>query len=213
MNEIDRNAKLIWDYTHMNHQISPSDAILALGSMDTRVASRAAELWHQGVAEVVVVSGGFGRLSGATQSESEAEIFRDVLLAAGVPEKAIIVEDKSTNTGENLTLSIQKLENLGQHITQAVVVTKPYAEKRTFATAQRLFPAINWLHTSPQLDYHNYPAGEITRDLAINIMVGEVQRIKLYPELGYTISMHIPDGVEDAMKYLIEAGFDKQLIK
>src|SRR5690606_15843697 len=117
-------------------QISPSDAILALGSMDTRVASRAAELWHQGFAKTVVVSGGFGRLTGKTQSESEAHEFREILLSSGVPDDAILLEDKSTNTGDNIKLSIQKLEETGRRPRKIIVVTKPYAEKRTYATVR-----------------------------------------------------------------------------
>lgn len=213
MNDIDRCAQLLWDYTHMHHEIIPSDAILALGSMDTRVANRAAELWHQGMASVVVVSGGFGRLSSGTQSKSEAEIFRDVLLENGVPDEAILVESASTNTGDNLVFSIQKLKEHGHHVKQVIVVTKPYAEKRTYATVRKLFPDISSLHTSPNLSYEDYPAGEITKDLALNIMVGEVQRIQLYPSLGYTVSMEIPSEIEKAMEYLIEAGYDQQLIQ
>lgn len=196
----------------MHHRMTKSDAILALGSMDSRVATRAAELWHQSMAEIIVVSGGFGRLTGKSQSKSEADVFREVLLKNGIPDSAIIVEDKSTNTGANLQFSIQKLVELGTKVEQVIIVTKPYAEKRTYATMQKLFPNITSLHTSPQLNYDDYPEGEITKDLAINIMVGEVERIRQYPKLGYTVPLDVPQEIEQAMKYLIGAGFDRQLL-
>lgn len=136
-----------------------------------------------------------------------------MLLERSVPDEVIILEDTSTNTGENLIFSVKKLQELGREIRQVVIVTKPYAERRTYATMQKLFPDITSLHTSPDLNYEDYPEGEITKDLMINIMVGEVQRIKLYPELGYTVAMQVPDEIESAMEFLITAGFDQQLLK
>jgi len=47
MPEIDKSAKIIWDYMLMHQELKPMDAILALGSNDTRVAERAGELYAQ----------------------------------------------------------------------------------------------------------------------------------------------------------------------
>ena len=43
-------------------------------------------------------------------------------------------------------------------------------------------------------------------------MVGDLQRIKLYPALGYQIAQEIPDEVWSAFEGLVRAGFDKYLI-
>jgi len=55
---LDEAARQIWDYHLMNHELEPCELIWALGSLDLRVADRVAELWHAGMAPLIVMSGG-----------------------------------------------------------------------------------------------------------------------------------------------------------
>ena len=50
------------------------------------------------------------------------------------------------------------------------------------------------------------------RDLVINIMIGDLQRIRIYPERGFQIPQEIPDDVWRAFEKLVELGYDKHLI-
>jgi hypothetical protein len=43
-------------------------------------------------------------------------------------------------------------------------------------------------------------------------MVGDLQRIKIYPGRGYQIAQDIPDKVWSAFEELVRAGYDKYLI-
>jgi hypothetical protein len=43
-------------------------------------------------------------------------------------------------------------------------------------------------------------------------MVGDLQRIRLYPEKGFQIHQDIPDDVWDAYEELVKAGYTKYLI-
>jgi len=45
MDEVDKNAKIIWDYMLMHQELKKADAILVFGSHDTRAAERGAELF------------------------------------------------------------------------------------------------------------------------------------------------------------------------
>ena len=101
--EILINARLLWDYHHMNHDLRKSDCILALGSHDLRVAHRAAELYLEGWAPVVIMSGGLGNLTQGIWTEPEADKFAAIAIQKGVPAGAILIENRSTNTGENGT--------------------------------------------------------------------------------------------------------------
>src|SRR6476660_4570846 len=98
-------AKKLWDYHHVNNQLEKADCILVLGSHDTRVAERAAELYLQGYAPLVVMSGGLGRLTKESFTQSEASLFAEIAIKLGVPKDKILLEDKSTNTGENVIFS------------------------------------------------------------------------------------------------------------
>ena len=61
--DIDKKAKIIWDYMRMNMPLEKADAIFVLCSHDTRVADRAADLFNDGYAPWVIVSGGAGKLT------------------------------------------------------------------------------------------------------------------------------------------------------
>src|SRR5262244_2933055 len=95
---IDRLARKIWDYHHLNHSLEKSDLILALGSNDLRVAEYAADLYLQDWAPMLVFSGNAGALTKERFCKPEAEMFAEIALQTGVPESAILIETESTNT-------------------------------------------------------------------------------------------------------------------
>ena len=67
--------------------------------------------------------------------------------------------------------------------------------------------------TSPQISFDNYPTDDIPLEKVINIMTGDLQRIKLYPAKGFQVYQEIPPEVWDAYEKLIDAGFNEHLIK
>lgn len=212
--EIDNNAKTIWNYTKMSQTLQSADAIMAMGSMDMRVAERAAELWYKGLAPVIVVTGGQGRLTGTDTSASEAQKFAEVLRAKAIPEHAILIEDKATNSAENFRFSMQLLQTQNDiEPAKIVAVTQPYMERRAYATAKKLFPNLQLQMASPEVSYEDYPTDAVPRELMVNIIIGELYRIQTYPGKGFTISQDVPAQVGTAMQILVERGFTKQLPK
>ncbi len=205
-------AQSLWDYHHMQHQLAPSDCILALGSHDTRVAERAAEIYLQGWASLLVFSGGLGRLTAGSWTQSEADLFAQIAIDKGVPERDILIENKSTNTGENILFTQQLLQQKDLSPQRFIVVQKPYMERRSYATFKKHWPEKELVVTSPQIEFMDYANAEIPMEKVINIMVGDLQRIKLYPEKGFQIYQFIPDDVWHAYEQLVAAGFDRQLV-
>ena len=210
--EIISLAKLLWNYHHVNHQLEKSDCILALGSHDLRVAERTAELYLEGWAPLVIMSGGLGNFTKEMWTEKEADKFAAVAIEMGVPKDAILIENKSTNTGENILFTQKLLKEKGLDPRRFIVVQKPYMERRSYATFKRHWPEKDLLVTSPQISFEEYPTEEITMEKVINIMVGDLQRIKAYPEKGFQIYQEIPTDVWNAYEKLIELGFNKHLM-
>ena len=118
-------ARKLWDYHQMNHQLEKADCILALGSHDLRVAERAAELYLAGWAPVVIFSGGLGNFTQDMWTEPEADQFARIAIQMGVPAEAILIENKSTNTGENIQFTQQLLAERHLHPESFIVVQKP----------------------------------------------------------------------------------------
>ena len=206
-------AQQLWDYHHMNHQLKKSDCILALGSHDLRVADRAAELYLEGWAPLVIMSGGLGNLTQDMWTVPEADQFAAIAIKKGVPANAVLVENQSTNTGENIQFTQRLLKKMGLEPHSFIVVQKPYMERRSYATFKKHWPGKELMVTSPQMPMVDYVTDEIPMEKVINIMAGDLQRIKLYPSKGFQIHQEIPSDVWDAYRKLLSLGYDKHLIK
>lgn len=206
-------ARKVWDYHHMNYTMKKSDCILVLGSHDTRVAERGAELYFQGWAPLLIFSGGLGRLTSDLWNETEAEKFAAIATKMGVPSNVILIENKSTNTGENIVFTRQLLGQKNLDPQSFIVVQKPYMERRSYATFKKLWPEKDIVVTSPQISFDDYPTVDLPLEKIIHIMVGDLQRIRLYAELNFQIAQEIPKEVWDAYEQLVKAGFSQQLVK
>ncbi len=205
-------AKKLWDYHHVNHSLEKSDCIFVLGSHDLRVAERGAELYLNGWAPILIFSGGLGNLTEGLWNEAEADKFAAVADRMGVPEKAILIENKSTNTGENILFTQKLLNKKNLNPQSFIVVQKPYMERRSFATFKKHWPEKKLIVTSPQISFDEYHNEGISLEDVINIMVGDLQRIKYYPEKGFQIYQEIPEAIWNIYEQLIELGFDKRLV-
>lgn len=209
-------AETIWNYHLMKHQVAQADAILVLCSHDERVAERGAQLFLEGWAPLIIFSGGQGQITRKLWDEPEAVRFARIAMSLNVPHDRILVEPNSTNTGENVQLTRKLLEERGLNPQKFIVVQKPYMERRAYATFRRYWPEKEVLVTSPQVSLREYLAdysnGSLSASDVVGIMVGDLQRIKLYPSLGYQIAQDIPDDVWAAFEGLVRAGYDKYLI-
>ncbi|MGH9195593.1 MAG: YdcF family protein, partial [Acidimicrobiia bacterium] len=99
----------IWQYHQLNHQLTKADAILVLCSHDKVVAERGAQLFLEEWAPLLIFAGGFGSITRRIWHEPEADQFARIAVARGVPEERILIENRSTNTGENILFTKQLL--------------------------------------------------------------------------------------------------------
>jgi uncharacterized SAM-binding protein YcdF (DUF218 family) len=210
-------AERIWSYHQLHHELSKADAILVLCSHDTAVAERGAQLFLDGWAPLLIVSGGRGAITRRLFAEPEADVFAGIAVRMGVAPDRILVENRSTNTGENVLFTKQLLAAKGLDPHRFIVVQKPYMERRSYATFRRVWPEKDVIVTSPRasLDEYlaNYSHDSLSPDDVIGIMVGDLQRIRLYPEKGFQIPQEIPDDVWTAYEELVRAGYHTHLVR
>lgn len=210
-------AETIWNYHLMKHRLAKADAILVLCSHDDRVAERGAQLFLEGWAPLIIFSGGQGEITKRLWSEPEAERFARIAMSLHVPRECILVESKSTNTGENVRFTRELLASQRLDPQKFIIVQKPYMERRAYATFRNYWPEKEVIVTSPQVTFKDYVAEYSNRSLSaddvVSIMVGDLQRIKIYPESGFQIAQEIPEEVWAAYEKLVRAGYDKYLIR
>ncbi|MCR4883982.1 MAG: YdcF family protein [Clostridiales bacterium] len=188
-----------------------ADLILALGSHDLRVADHAAGLYLSGAAPMIVCSGGYGKMTSGVFPQPEGVLFAARCRELGVPLSALLIEDRASNTGENFSLSMRMMS--AGNIQTAVAVCKPYMAKRALAAGEKQWPGVRWSISVPEIAFEDYSPDEDSLKAEIELMVGDLQRLKVYAEKGFQMPVDIPEEAWAAYRELVGAGFDKYVIK
>lgn len=202
----------LWDYHNMHHDLVPSDAGIGLGSHDLSVAICAADLYHRALFPLVVFTGANAPTTLERFPRGEAVHYREHALSLGVPDAAILVEPRARNTGENITFTRQLLQSQGRPVESVTLISRPYQQRRAFATCRKLWPDVRVQCASLPLGLDDYIAsiGDPTR--VVNMLVGDTQRIDVYAERGFAIPQPMPGDVRGAFQYLVGAGFTQRLL-
>ena len=119
----------------------PGDTIIVLGAKlvghepSTMLRLRldeAIQLYTNGYASSIIVSGG----RGSDEEVTEAQAMHDYLVAHGIPDQAILLEDRSANTYQNLINSQQIMRQKGWNY--AIIVSNASHIRRSLVLAQNI---------------------------------------------------------------------------
>ena len=142
MNE--RVIQEITDFIFMEDAPQKCDLILIPGSAISAPAEGAAELYRQGFARYVMPSGKFFHLldrfpAGEIDNpryygeyQTEFDYMKHILMANGVPESAILREDRATNTVQNGMFSAEAAAAAGLTVKKAVICCKGFHARRAY---------------------------------------------------------------------------------
>ena len=190
-----------------------ADLIVAAGSHDLRVPRHAARLWLQGAAPWLLCTGGLGKVTGSRWNEPEAVLFARECTTLGVSEEKLLLETHSTNTGENFLFSRKLIYEKGVHAHSAIIVCKPYMSKRCLATAQKQWPELDWAVNAPPISFLEYINSDCPLELEIALMVGDLQRLRIYAEQGFQVPVTVPENIWMAYERLVNDGYDQYVVR
>ncbi|MGV9752674.1 YdcF family protein [Nocardia farcinica] len=212
--EVRTDVEILWNYNQLNHEVRPVDVGIGLGSHDLGVATYTADLYHRGVFPLIVFTGANAPTTVERFPRGEAVHYREHALERGVPGSAILVEPKATNTGDNIDFTREVLAESGvlEHIRSVMLISRPYQQRRSYAICRKRWPEVEVLCSSLPLPLDDYIRSIGDVDRVINMLVGDTQRIWVYPEKGWAIEQEIPDNVRQAYKRLVEAGYTSRLL-
>ncbi|QHW35018.1 YdcF family protein [Paenibacillus rhizovicinus] len=138
----------ITEFMFFETDMQPSDVILIPGGSHPQLMERAAELYRQGLAPYILPSGG----SNPKLQSTEWAFLREVGLALGIPDSAILKEDQAKNTFENARYSWEVLQRQGIRPRKAILACKSYHARRALLTYQVEFPTDVAFYISPVTD-------------------------------------------------------------
>src|SRR6185436_13792054 len=148
--------------------------------------------YKAGHAPFILCSGGIAHrgkddLNKPPWEETEALAYQRRLISLGIPQSAIVLEDRATNTSENFTFSKKLIEEKNLDWKSFIVVQKKFSERRVWATGKKVWPEMNFCVVSSNVSYEEYmsnPDSEypIQKEIFLGVMVGDLIRIKEYPK-------------------------------
>lgn len=158
----------------------PADVIIVLGAgvwetgaspaMIGRV-KQAATLYQQGFAPKLIVSGGLGEFP-----PTEALVMQELLMNKDVPQEDILLEERATNTHENIKYSLEIMGEKG--FESAIIVTDVFHLKRAMAIARKQGMSVSGIGVKETVLYTN-------QSLFLKYSFREVLAILWYTIRGY----------------------------
>lgn len=209
--EVISNIKNIWNFTRLHQKIEPCDIIFACGCSNLDIPVKCAELFKSGYGKKILFAGGLGKITSSKFKKSEAEVYRDIAVQCGVPDEAILLETKSTNTGDNFRFSKKLLYQ--NQVKRILLVHYATSERRTLSAAKAILPEFHFIITSPELTFEDFL--EKLRQSPeyfykeVSLLVGDIQRLVIYPQLGWQEKVDIPESIIHTYFFLKNKGFDK----
>lgn len=204
-----------------NQLPTQADLIVVLGSALPVNATYGAQLFHAGIAPLVLISGGIGHSTPSLwanleeegiegEDRAEADIFHDLMVGRyRVPAERIMVESISTNCGSNAVQSKTLLERIGLQPQSMILVQDPTMQRRTHASFEKSFPEANVFNAPPFIPTAT-PSGLENEgwsfDRFLELILGEIPRFSAYGPQGqdYIAQVNVPPAVHMAWQRLSE---------
>ncbi|NUT36772.1 MAG: YdcF family protein [Hamadaea sp.] len=210
--EIRPDVEALWDYHNMGHEPRRCDAGIGLGSHDLGVAIVATDLYHRGMFPWLVFSGANAPTTIERFPQGEAVAYREYAVEHGVPGEVILVDPAATNTEQNITFSRVLLEERGVEVTSVLLMSRPYQQRRAYATCRKVWPEVEVVCYSLPLALDDYVASIGNTRKVVDMLVGDTQRIEVYAKRGFAIAQPMPDEVRTAFDRLVAAGYVSRLV-
>ncbi len=186
------------------------DALIILGSHNLRVAHYGATLFKNGWIPLIMVTGGQGKIT-KSWWKSEAYQFAQILKNYGIPQNKVLLEEKSSNTGENILFVKKLMDEKKLNLKKILVIDKPYKTRRDFLAFKKQWPQIDVHMSTYTTNLQTYLSQVKNKEQFYHLMMGDLHRIMVYPEIGYQEKVEIPKDVRNAFEEMVKLGYDKYL--
>ncbi|MEU9334970.1 YdcF family protein [Streptomyces sp. NPDC048290] len=116
-------------------------ALFLFGTNQVNPVEIAARRFRQGLAPLIIVTGGVNRHDGIV----EGQVFRQQLMERGVPDSVIRCEDRAANTWENVEFTLPDLQEARESGLKVTAVSK-WFHRRTLHCLATLAPELGEIY-------------------------------------------------------------------
>ncbi len=187
--------KILFNYLYLQSDtIKPADYIVGFGHFDMKIPEQCARLYLEKQASQIIFTGRFGAGS-ADLKRPEAQIFASYIKDKFIdfPSSAILIEDQSTNTSENINFINDRFFIHHPQIKRVIIVANAYRQRRVFLTCTEHLPDVRFINAPPETTYEKEM--HLFEDKGENLnkhLIGEMDRLLLYSKKGYLKDPQIP---------------------
>lgn len=146
-----RNINDISNFIFINDKLKKADIIFVPGNSEPDMAEKAAQLYKDGLAPLILPSGKYsntkGYFDGANckndiykgRYETEYEFLKDVLIKNDVSSSSILKEDRAQYTYQNALFSKEVTNRLGLEIKRCIICCKSYHARRCLMYYEKVY--------------------------------------------------------------------------
>jgi uncharacterized SAM-binding protein YcdF (DUF218 family) len=204
--KIDPDAELVFAYLAATdpRPAAPVDAIVGFGTFDLGLARFCGDLQFRGFGPLIIFTGGIGAGT-ADLGQPEADAWRAELRRShpAITDEQVILENRSTNTAENIGFTAELLARLhpgralGLGVRTVIGVASPSRLRRVALTWRKLQPAVPLLRQRPPTaTYTTERALYETKGFDYDAhLCGELDRIVDYSERGWIATEMLPEEI------------------
>ncbi len=216
MHEEKETLRTIWNYMVLDEPIQKCDLILGCGCSNLDIPIKCSKLLKQGYGKNILFTGGLGKITQNIFFKPEAEIYKEIALREGIKEEQIYIENQSQNTGDNFRFSSRIIEENNIKSDKILIVHNKLSERRTLATAQCIMKDKQIFITSPSSSFETFmekleKKETEERSNRISLLIGDVQRMLIFPQFGWQIEQEVPTKVLESYEVLKNKGYTKYL--
>ncbi len=211
-NIIYNNHFVLFDFLALRDQPQKADVIMGFGHFDMNIPKQCCELYLKGYGKKIIYTGGVGAGSADFVNPEAVEFLRFTRKNyPQIPPEHIIIEDKSTNTGENIRFSIHRMEeqypdcHFENGIRSAILVSTPARQLRVYLTVKMYLRDTQLINLPPETSIEENAEIFSAKDESFsNQLVGEIDRLLTYHKKGWCDKVDIPEYVIQAYKLITQ---------
>ena len=203
-------SKKLFEYLYLKETPKQAKIIFGFGHFDMKIPERCAQLYLEGFAKYIILTGGIGAGT-ADLGMPEADAFKNYIQQnyPQIPAENLIVENKSTNTGENLRFSINILQEKFPELWKKIetgdilIVANAFRQRRVELTTKKILPKASLISCPPETSFESEcilfeAKGQHLQEQ----LPGEIKRIMEYPKHNWIVEKPIPHEIKHIWKMM-----------